>query len=320
VPIDNNGSEDFVAPVAIDRSNGNMYVVFEDNVFSGGRHSSIAFTMSADGGLTWSAPIQVNQTPPNIPLADQSAFIPSVAVAADGTIGVSYYDFRFNDPSPGLPTDYWMAFCHPSATTPATNPANWGGEVRLTNTSFNLEGAATPSGAYFVGDYQGLTTVRNDFLASWSQPVGSDPDSVFFRRVFGDGSANASVSILASNAGHAAALTALGTMLTNIQPLGGDGDSGGNGFGAGFFNDGLWTMPLNAGTLSPLTVTQSTITDNKGTSGAAGVGGTVGQGIGGGTYFAPAGVACLDMFTRTNILENMASPTDNDVLGVFTIC
>jgi hypothetical protein len=37
-------------------------------------------------------------------------------------------------------------------------------------------------GAYFIGDYEGLTTVGNDFLATWSQPHDTDPDSIFFRR------------------------------------------------------------------------------------------------------------------------------------------
>ena len=108
-----------------------------------------------------------------------------MAVAADRTIGVAYYDFRFNDGAPGSLTDYWLVHCYPSATTPATNPANWGGEIRLTDASFDIE-TAPPSGsggAYFIGDYQGLATVGTDFLAAWSQPVGTDHDSIFFRRV-----------------------------------------------------------------------------------------------------------------------------------------
>lgn len=168
--------------VALDPNNGNLYVVWEDTLFSGGAHGSIAFSMSADGGLTWSAPIQVNKTPANIPPANQQAFIPAVAVAADGTIGVTYYDLRFNDANPGLPTDYWMVHCHPSATKPATNPANWAGEVRLTTQSFDIETVA-PGDRYFIGDYQGLATVGNDFLPAWSQPHDNDFNSIFFRRV-----------------------------------------------------------------------------------------------------------------------------------------
>jgi hypothetical protein len=165
-----------------DPNNGNLYVVWEETSFSNGQYSSIAFAMSSDGGLTWSAPIQVNKTPTNIPGANRQAFIPAIAVAADGTIGVSYYDFRFNDAAAGMLTDYWLVHCHPSATTPPTDPASWGNEVRLTDSSFDIEKAPTPEGAYFIGDYEGLTTVGNDFLATWSQPYGTDRDSIFFRR------------------------------------------------------------------------------------------------------------------------------------------
>src|SRR5262249_5592922 len=63
-----------------------------------------------------------------------------------------------------------------------TNPANWAHELRLTNRSFDLERAPDPRG-YFVGDYEGLAAAGNSFLALWTQPDGTDPDHVFFRRI-----------------------------------------------------------------------------------------------------------------------------------------
>ncbi len=36
---------------------------------------------------------------------------------------------------------------------------------------------------FFVGDYEGLASHGNDFVAFFSQPHGSDPSSDFFRRV-----------------------------------------------------------------------------------------------------------------------------------------
>ena len=140
-------------------------------------------SMSADGGLTWSAPIQVNKSPSNIAPANRQAFIPSVAVAADGTVAVTYYDFRFNDANPGTPTDYWLVHCHPTTPTACTNPANWSNELRLTEASFDIEQAPDFGVGLFIGDYQGLISSGNDFLSAWSQPHGTDPDSVFFRRV-----------------------------------------------------------------------------------------------------------------------------------------
>jgi hypothetical protein len=171
--------------VGVDRTTGNLYAVWIDGRFSDFQYNSIALSMSSDGGLTWSAPIQVNQTPNTVPPADRQAWNPSLAVAADGTVAVTYYDFRNNTPAPGCLTDYWLAFCHPSASAPAANPANWS-EVRLTNTSFDLEQAPTfGSGAYWLGEYEGLAAAGNDFVAVWGMPDGSatPEESVFFRRV-----------------------------------------------------------------------------------------------------------------------------------------
>ena len=168
---------------AVDAKRGRLYAVWEDARFSRGRYNGIAFAQSTDGGLSWSEPIPVNRTPRNIMPANRQAFLPTVAVGADGTIGVSYYDFRHNTPAPGLPTDYWLVHCHPSRRAPATDADNWSSETRLTDVPFDLEKAVLPFGGYFVGDYQALTTAGNDFLAVWSQPHGTDADSVFFRRV-----------------------------------------------------------------------------------------------------------------------------------------
>ena len=101
---------DFFNPwVAIDRRNGNLYATWEDGRFSNFQHNDIALSMSADGGFTWSTPIRVNQTPTNMALATREAFLPFIAVTADGTIGVTCYDFRFNNStSAGLPADRWL--------------------------------------------------------------------------------------------------------------------------------------------------------------------------------------------------------------------
>src|SRR5258708_22959270 len=98
--------------------------------------------MSTDGGQTWTAPIKVNQTPTNIPAGDQQAFPPSVAVNSDGTVAVTYYDFRNNDAGSGLATDYWLVH----AGSNFANPSSWtADEKRLTSTSFNMENAPPTS-------------------------------------------------------------------------------------------------------------------------------------------------------------------------------
>ena len=139
--------------------------------------------MSTDRGSIWSVPIPVNKAPTNIAAANRQALLPAVAVAADGTIGVTYYDFRFNDPQPGLPTDYWLVQCHPSSRVSPADPGSWGEELRLTRQSFDMEKAWSPFLSYFVGDYEGLTAIGNDFVAVFSQVDQDNVTSVFFRRV-----------------------------------------------------------------------------------------------------------------------------------------
>ncbi len=173
-----------VPSVAVDPCNGNFYMVWEDNRFSNGAYSQIAFSMSDDGGETWSTPIVVNKTPHTIPSGDRQAFHPTVAVSADGTIGVTYCDFRFNDPRPGCATDYWLVTCRPSLRSSPKFASSWGDEIRLTNRSFDITQA--PSGFGIgpdLGDHLALGVIGTDFLPVWAMPQGDDPCSIFFRRV-----------------------------------------------------------------------------------------------------------------------------------------
>jgi hypothetical protein len=91
---------------------------------------------------------------------------------------------------------------------------------------------------------------------------------------------------------------------------GGSGANGGNGFGGGLYNDGT----------SRMTATGSTITDNQATGGAAGSGGSAGEGIGGGVYFATDGNVCLDDATLLALVGDLASTSNDDLFGVYTIC
>jgi hypothetical protein len=169
-------TEDILPEIAVDPGSGQLYVVWQDARFSGFQNDSIALSASTDGGFTWSAPIKVNQTPTNLPAGDQQAFTPSVSVASDGTVGVTYYDFRNNTPDATLLTDYLAVHCHGGCA----NAANWGDELQLTVTSFNMN-QAPYAGGRFVGDYAGLAVSGNDFMALFSQSHDSDPASVFFR-------------------------------------------------------------------------------------------------------------------------------------------
>ena len=66
-------------------------------------------------------------------------------VDSSGDVAVTYYDFRNNTSAPGALADYWVVRSHGGYT----NPANWGDEIRLTNTSFDTEKAPNAEG-YFL--------------------------------------------------------------------------------------------------------------------------------------------------------------------------
>ena len=121
-------------------------------------------------------------TPAGILIGNQQAFTPSVEVSDDGTIGVTYHDFRNNTADAStLPTDYFAVHCHRTTATACTSAGNWGPENRLTNSSFDMR-LAPDAGGFFTGDYEGLAATSS-FMAFFSQSHGTDPASVFFRRV-----------------------------------------------------------------------------------------------------------------------------------------
>ncbi len=170
---------------AADKS-GNLYAVWEDGRFSNFQYNEIAFSMSSDGGFTWAAPIRVNQTPSNAAPLNRQAFYPVIAVTPNGTIGITYYDFRFNDSNPGVPTDYWLVQCHPTPSTPATDPASWGNELRLTSSSFNLEAMQFAVDGYWPGDYFGLAPLGGGGFVSVFTAVDPNNVTAIFSRQLGN--------------------------------------------------------------------------------------------------------------------------------------
>ena len=108
-------------------------------------------------------------------------------MAEDGTVSVTYYDFRNNTNDPDtLPTDYWVVHCHTSATVDCSQGSQYDNA---------RSGSPTPRSTWrgpgrpriFVGDYEGLANdigeEGTDFAPFFSQTQASDPASIFFRRV-----------------------------------------------------------------------------------------------------------------------------------------
>ncbi len=137
---------------AVDPRTGVLYIVWQDTRFR--LVDEVAFSTSIDGGLSWSDPIKVNQTPGNVNFLREQAFIPQVEVGPNGIIVVTYYDFRNDRDAGGEATDHWAAFCDPRVSN-CKRPASWRNEVRLTNRSFDILKAPF-AGGLFLGDYMGL--------------------------------------------------------------------------------------------------------------------------------------------------------------------
>ena len=113
----------------------------------------VLFTSSSDGGANWSGPTVVEQLASGLP-----TYTPTVAVNGS-RIAVTYYDNRNLQPGQTnvLPTDYWVKFSTDGGTT-------WGGEQRITATSFDQLSAPFARG-FFLGDYEGLQPSGRGFEA-----------------------------------------------------------------------------------------------------------------------------------------------------------
>jgi hypothetical protein len=138
---------DIIPEPAIDPTTGQLYIVWQDSRFNGHHFDEVALSTSTNGGSTWSAPIQVNtNTPPTGP-----GFTPMVHVNPDGTVGVTFYDFRnLTTQTTTLPTDYWFV-------KSTNHGASFDSEMPITPTSFDML-TAPNAGGFFVGDYEGLDT------------------------------------------------------------------------------------------------------------------------------------------------------------------
>jgi hypothetical protein len=151
-------SDGVIVDLAVDYSDGpnagRTYIVWQDHADNPFGDDLIMLAYSDDGGLSWSAPQKINQTPAGT-FTDQ-AFEPTVHANDDGVVAVSYYDFRNDESGDGeLTTDHWIVHSHDGG-------ASWI-EDHLAG-PFDMHQAPYARG-YFVGDYQGLDSQGSAFRA-----------------------------------------------------------------------------------------------------------------------------------------------------------
>jgi len=133
---------------------GVIYLAWQDARFSGGNYDGIALSRSADHGLTWSTPVQVNGDT-SVP-----AFTPTLAVSPSGSIAVTYYDLRNAQYSTTqLLTDAWIV---------SSSDGIHFTESHLSG-PFDLQLAPLTPEGYFLGDYQGLIFSGTQFEPLYAQ-------------------------------------------------------------------------------------------------------------------------------------------------------
>jgi hypothetical protein len=132
---------------------GTAYVAW--NVIGSPGSSQIVFSKSIDGGRSWSKPAAVARVP-------SQAFLPSLAVGGDGTVGVYWDDFRNDRRGDGqLTTDVFYALSK-------NGGASWR-QGHLAGPFDALTAPPTDSTAVagrFLGDYQGIAGLRDGSIAT----------------------------------------------------------------------------------------------------------------------------------------------------------
>ena len=140
---------DSLFSAAVNPLTGQLYLAWQSARYTSGRYDEALLVTSRNAGRTWTSP-KVLSTRYGGP-----AFLPTIAVNAAGRVGLSWYDFRHDNPAtPSLTTDVWFRSVDPTGT-------HVGDEQHLAG-PFNFA-AAPNAGGRFVGDYQGMAAIGSTF-------------------------------------------------------------------------------------------------------------------------------------------------------------
>ncbi len=140
--------------------NGWIYVVASEKNFNGGDASDVFLWRSTDKGVTWSAPIRVNQDAANGKLQYHAA----VNVDASGGVNVVYHDCRSSNSNDSVDT----------YVNRSVDGGNTWTEIKVNDVKFRpapISGLATG----YQGDYIGITSANNKIFPNWADNrIGSN--------------------------------------------------------------------------------------------------------------------------------------------------
>jgi hypothetical protein len=188
-----------IPDIAVNRTNGFMYVVWQD-VDPTGAFIGVFMSMSRDGGETWSEQITVGGGDPTPDGFLSFAQLPAVHVADDGTVGVIFFDDRNDVICPDLSLSHeedpeCFTILEDGSVQAGPYDQDWFfktynpdlkyiAEQRITPESFDLRQAPN-AGGYFLGDYINCSSTDNDFVCAFARtndlglPVrGNPPEDV----------------------------------------------------------------------------------------------------------------------------------------------
>jgi hypothetical protein len=144
-----------VPSFAVDRRTGALYATWQDARFSGRRFDQIAFASSRNGGRTWSRPRRISR--PSV-----QAFVPVVAVAQAGTLGVAFYETAAGRSRHPTATRYVLATSRDGGRTFAPRKVGPTFDLAAAPLMQSVPELAVPPGL-FLGDYMGIDAAANRF-------------------------------------------------------------------------------------------------------------------------------------------------------------
>jgi hypothetical protein len=130
---------------------GAVYICWAEQPTNGDAFLSVV--RSDDQGSTWSSPRRVVSTSSGQP------FVPQIAVAGDGRVGVTWYQVSGDRTQDELATEAWFAW--------STDRGGSWQSLRLAG-PFDLHTANLTDGGDFVGDYEGLVGLPAGFAAAYA--------------------------------------------------------------------------------------------------------------------------------------------------------